>query len=158
MEQDIRWQQRFSNYRKALAKLNVAISVLEENNYNDEDAGEDKESIKEILKEGLIQRFEYTHELAWKVMKDYAEYQGNTAITGSRDATREGFKMGLIEQPDNWMDMLASRNLTSHTYNADTAEEIHDKIINTYSSLFNAFENKMENLRSGFQADIFEKE
>ena len=149
MEDDIRWEQRFANYRKALKKLNIAITVIAANQ-----GGKEEE---EVLKEGLIQRFEYTHELAWKVMKDYAEYQGNTAITGSRDATREAFKMGLLQEADSWKDMLASRNLTSHTYNADTAEEIYDKISGTYSRLFNDFENKMEMLQSGFQQGMFGK-
>ena len=68
IKQDIRWQQRFSNYRKALAKLIQAVDLLSVQIERDE-------SVAELLQEGLIQRFEYTHELAWKVMKDYAEYQ-----------------------------------------------------------------------------------
>lgn len=149
MEQDIRWEQRFSNYRKALKKLNIAITVIDANQGDKEE--------EEVLKEGLIQRFEYTHELAWKVMKDYAEYQGNTAITGSRDATREAFKMGLIQEADSWMDMLASRNLTSHTNDSATAEEIYDKIIHSYITRFDDFEHKMESLRSGTQTNLFDK-
>jgi len=151
MEKDIRWEQRFSNYRRALAKLNKAIVVMEKNiDLNGE--------VEDILKEGLIQRFEYTHELAWKVMKDFAEYQGNTAITGSRDATRAAFSMGLITHEGTWMDMLASRNLTTHTYNEDIAEEIHGKITDEYITLFIDFEEKMEAIRTGKQTDIFDKE
>lgn len=67
MEEDIRWIQRFSNYRKALVKFNQAIEIIS----MQLDLGEE---VDELLEEGLIQRFEYTHELAWKVMKDYAEY------------------------------------------------------------------------------------
>ena len=81
IKQDIRWQQRFSNYRKALAKLIQAVDLLSVQIERDE-------SVAELLQEGLIQRFEYTHELAWKVMKDYAEYQGYTDVRGSRDAIR----------------------------------------------------------------------
>ena len=65
-QQTIRWQQRFNNYRKALAKLTQAVELLS-SQINHEEA------VDELLQEGLIQRFEYTHELAWKVMKDYAE-------------------------------------------------------------------------------------
>jgi len=82
----------------------LAVNVVKENL-----AGEtmqSTESINEILKEGLIQRFEYTHQLAWNVMKDYADYQGNNKISGSRDATREAFKMGLIADAEGWMDMI----------------------------------------------------
>ena len=80
--EDIRWQQRFSNYQKALMRLSEAVDVLN---------SQDIVNVLELtlLKEGLIQRFEYTHELAWKVMKDYLEYQGYVDIRGSRDAIRK---------------------------------------------------------------------
>ena len=158
MKEDIRWHQRFSNYRKALRKLNQAVEIIRLNMGDEEEAEEDKDAIDEMLKEGLIQRFEYTHELAWNVMKDFAEYQGNTNIKGSRDATRDAFKMGLITKADEWMDMLKSRNDTSHTYNSDTADEIYNKIVNTYQALFIEFEGKMEALRSGTQSEIFDQE
>ena len=93
-EQDIRWQQRFSNYRKALARLTQAVEIMQQH----ETAGNELEA---LLQEGLIQRFEYTHELAWKVMKDYAEYQGYTDIRGSRDAIRKALEMGLIDDRRN---------------------------------------------------------
>ena len=158
MTQDIRWQQRFSNYRKALKKLNQAIEVIRLNEEEEnEDPQEQKIAIDEMLKEGLIQRFEYTHELAWNVMKDYAEYQGNNNAKASRDATREAFKMGLIDHADDWMDMVKSRNDTSHTYNSETAEDIFHKIVSAYHPLFLSFENKMETIRSGGQSSIFDK-
>ena len=75
---DIRWMQRFDNYRKALRLLGQAVEIVSQRVNEDE-------AVEDLLKEGLIQRFEYTHELAWKVMKDYAEYQGYTDIRGSRD-------------------------------------------------------------------------
>ena len=93
MERDIRWIQRFSNYKKALEKLQQSIEYIREDYQNEEDNLD--EVLDEMMKEGLIQRFEYTHELAWNVMKDYAYYQGNTEIGGSRDATREAFKMKI---------------------------------------------------------------
>ena len=95
MERDIRWIQRFSNYKKALEKLQQSIEYIREDYQNEEDNLD--EVLNEMMKEGLIQRFEYTHELAWNVMKDYAYYQGNTEIGGSRDATREAIKMNLIK-------------------------------------------------------------
>lgn len=150
-EEDIRWEQRFSSFRKALIKYNEAVEILKNENNIDP-------SINEILKEGLIQRFEYTHELAWKTMKDYIAYQGNSDIKGSRDATREAFKISLIKDGEVWMDMISSRNKTSHTYNDDTATEIYDKIIDEYYTSFNGFMNKMEELRSGKQGEIFTEE
>ena len=108
VQQNIRWQQRFSNYRKALIKLNQAVSILSEQ------IGRSEE-VDELLQEGLIQRFEYTHELAWKVMKDYAEYQGYTDIRGSRDAVRKALEMGLVDDK-RWMETIEDRNLTVHNY------------------------------------------
>ena len=159
MEKDIRWQQRLSNYIKALYKLNQSVDYINKN-IVDHTAITSKELetvLDEMIKEGLIQRFEYTHELAWNVMKDYAEYQGNTNVGGSRDATREGFELKLITDGTVWMDMIASRNKTSHTYNEATANEIYAKILNEYFPAFVDFKNVMEQKRSGGQQTIFDK-
>ena len=134
---DIRWKQRFSNFVKAVDKLQQSIEFIQEHN--------DFEPVEmEIIKEGLIQRFEYTHELAWNVMKDYAEFQGNPNAKGSRDATREAFRLNLIIDGEIWMDMILSRNKTSHTYNEQTAEEIYNKILNSYFSAFLNFRKNMD--------------
>jgi nucleotidyltransferase substrate binding protein (TIGR01987 family) len=151
-QKDIRWEQRFANYRKALSKFNQAVEILKSTNDN-----LDGTELEEVIKEGLIQRFEYTHELAWKVMKDYAEYQGSYEIKGSRDATREAFQMKLINQADSWMDMIESRNYTSHTYNEETAEEIIDNIISVYADLFNIFELKMASLSNRQERNLFNR-
>ena len=106
------------------------------------------ESIDDLLQEGLIQRFEYTHELAWKVMKDYAEYQGYTDVRGSRDAFRKALEMGLI-QDRRWMESIEDRNLTSHNYDDETAHEINRRIVLLYHPLFQSFEKEMlVNLRA----------
>lgn len=151
---DIRWEQRFSNYVKALAKLKQSITFIKNN--LDEIEGEAVDLLDEMIKEALIQRFEYTHELAWNVMKDYADYQGNSEVGGSRDATREAFQLKLISDGQVWMDMISSRNKTSHTYNEDTANEIYEKIVNSYYKAFLDFQKTMENKRSGEQPTIFD--
>ncbi len=159
MEQDIRWEQRFSNYSKAVGKLRQAVKYIKDTFILEEVYVLQSESVlDEVLKEGVIQRFEYTHELAWNVMKDYAEYQGNATIRGSRDATREAFKMKLIINGEVWMEMIKSRNETSHTYNEQTANEIFLRIINDYYPAFEVFANIMEELKQGKQLNIFEKE
>lgn len=135
VEKDIRWIQRFNNYRRALEKFNQAVDIIS----NKLEWGEE---IDDLLEEGLIQRFEYTHELAWKVMKDYAQYQGYTNIQGSRDAFRKAFEMGIIEN-EAWMESINDRNLTSHNYDDETVAEILKVIIDTYALLFNDFEKKM---------------
>lgn len=153
--EDIRWEQRFSNYIKALDKLTQAVETIEKEYPADADGNIDNNDfLDDIIKEGLIQRFEYTHELAWNVMKDFLTQAGNTNIFGSRDATREAFAAGLLVNGDLWMDMLKSRNLTSHTYNEDTADQIFSKVMNEYVTAFIAFRHKMEELRSGKQGNI----
>lgn len=114
-----------------------------------------EDSPSDLEQEGVIQRFEYTHELAWKVMKDYFEYQGNMGISGSRDATREAFKASLITDGEAWMEMIKSRNETAHTYNEDTADQIFIKIIRRYYPLFRNFRQKMEELKGRPQNDLF---
>ncbi|MCH7414880.1 nucleotidyltransferase substrate binding protein [Belliella sp. R4-6] len=148
MKEDIRWEQRFSNFKKALKKLTDAVDFIHKN--LEEDADKDvNDVLNEMIKEGLIQRFEYTHELAWNLMKDYASYQGIQMIGGSRDATREAFQLQLIENGKVWMDMIGSRNKTSHTYNNKTAEEIYFKILNEYHEAFIDFERNMESKKNG---------
>ena len=133
-EKDIRWVQRFSNYRKALAQLGKAVGIVSElKGRGDEDM---------LMEEGLIQRYEYTHELAWKTMKDYAEYQGLSDIVGSRDAIRQTLQSGLISD-DRWMDSIRDRTLTSHNYDDDTAQAIVSNIINVYYPLFVEYEKTM---------------
>ena len=138
VQQTIRWQQRFNNYRKALVKLAQAVELLS-GQVNREEA------VDELLQEGLIQRFEYTHELAWKVMKDYAEYQGYTDVRGSRDAIRKALEMGLIDDR-RWMETIEDRNLTVHNYDNEIASEIYENIMKAYSPLFVDFAKKMQSL------------
>lgn len=137
--QDIRWHQRLSNYKRALTRLNEAAQLSR------------KRELSELEQQGLIQSFEFTHELAWNVMKDFLYYQGNSEIHGSRDATREAFKLGLITSGEVWMDMIISRNKTTHTYDEETATRIVTNILKDYIGLFNAFNKKMNELKEGEQ-------
>jgi nucleotidyltransferase substrate binding protein (TIGR01987 family) len=132
--QDVRWQQRFANYHRALSRLTDAVELS------------NQRPLTDLEKQGLIQAFEFTHELAWNVMKDYLAWQGTVDITGSRDATRESFSRGLVEDGEGWMEMIKSRNQTSHTYNEKVADEIAARIIGTYHPLFAAFAARMRAL------------
>jgi len=130
--QDIRWKQRFSNFTKALKQLESAVNISKSRELSD------------LEKQGLIQAFEFTHELAWNVMKDFFDYQGGAElITGSRDATKEAFNKGLISDGDMWIEMIKSRNKTSHTYQMTIAQEITEKIKNNYFELFQDFHKIM---------------
>ena len=139
MEEDIRWIQRFDNFKAVFRKLSEAIIMINRNLISKEN-----EILTELIKEGIIQKFEYTHELAWNLMKDFLSSKGISSIIGSRDATREAFSAKIIEDGHTWMDMIKSRNLTSHTYNEDTANEIYSKILNEYFPIFELFCKTME--------------
>jgi nucleotidyltransferase substrate binding protein (TIGR01987 family) len=133
---DIRWQQRLQNYISALKQLIEAVQTAK------------LRQLSNLEKQGMIQAFEFTHELAWNVMKDYFQFQGQSNITGSRDASREAFKMGLVSDGDTWMEMIKSRNQTSHTYNQSTADDICQKTIDLYLPRFEEFRSKMESLKA----------
>jgi len=124
MTKDIRWQQRFSNYNKALQQLGDAVALW------------DKRELTDLEKQGVIQAFEFTHELAWTTLKDFLEHKGQKDIYGSRDASRKAFQLGIVEEGEGWMDMIQSRNKTSHTYNRETAEEIVTAVMTSYYKLF----------------------
>ena len=133
MEQDIRWKQRFHSYTKALAVFTEAVELAQ------------SRPLSPLEKQGLVQSFEFTQELSWKVLKDFLEYQGAaTGILGSKDAIRRGFAAGLISDGDLWMDMIASRNLASHTYNQETADEILQKCVESYAPQFQQLQKRLE--------------
>jgi len=129
--QDIRWKQRFSNYKKALKQL---IKFTK------------KAHLNELEEQGLIQSFEYTHELAWKTLKDFLKDKGEENIFASKDTTRLAFKEGLIINGEIWMDMIKNRNLTSHTYNKEISKLIVHQIMAFYMDEFIQLENTLSNL------------
>lgn len=137
---DIRWVQRLSNYDKAVDRLQNAAQIISTE-------GDFRSDVDDLLKEGLIQRFEYTQELAWKVMKDYEEYQGYTDIQGSRDAIRKALQMGIITDKA-WMNTISSRNLTSHCYDENEFNMVLAPIIHDYLPIFVDFSNKMNAIKS----------
>jgi nucleotidyltransferase substrate binding protein (TIGR01987 family) len=117
MSEDIRWKQRFDNYAKAFAEFRDVAELAA------------SRPLSRLEKQGAIQCFEYTHELAWNVLKDYLELQGHTGLFGSRDTTREAFRRGLVQDGDVWMAMIKSRNTTSHAYDQEVADRIYDQIL-----------------------------
>ena len=135
-DQDIRWLQRLSNYQRALGQLTRAVELAQ------------SRPLSELERQGLIQAFEFVFELAWNLMKDYFVYQGNPAITGSRDAIRTAFKQGLVVDGEGWMEMIKSRNQTAHAYNESIAIEIAGRILARYQDLFVQFQQRMQGLAS----------
>jgi len=131
---DIRWKQRFNNYQTALESLSDGVNLSKSRQLTD------------LEKQGIIQGFEFTHELYWKTVKDFLEHTGNIKIYGSKDATKEAFAHELISNGDDWMNMIESRNLTSHTYNKKIANDIVSKTIDIYYALLKQFEETMTRL------------
>jgi len=126
--QDIRWMQRFSNYRKALAQLKEVVEQDELNKFEEQ---------------GLVKAFEYTYELAWATLKDFLEYQGFSEIVGSRDAFRKAFSEGVVDDGHVWMRMIKSRNKTSHAYNEVTAREIVEDVKTQFYPAFCTLEQTL---------------
>jgi len=124
--EDIRWIQRLGNFRKALASLKEAVDTAKTRELN------------KLEKQGLIQSFEYTYELAWNTVKDFYSEQGETGIQGSRDAFRMAFSRNLVSNGEILMETIKSRQKTSHSYNEKTAEEILQAVVRDY---YNAFED-----------------
>ena len=133
-EQDVRWKQRFANYKNAYQTLVEAVALAQ------------TRSLTNLENQGLIQSFEYTHELAWATLKDYLEFYGHTGLIGSRDSTREAFKRGLIDDGEVWMDMIRARNLTSYAYDSKMADAIQADIRTRFFPAFQAFTTKFSDL------------
>ncbi len=123
---DVRWLQRFDNFQRALLVLGRGVRLAQER------------ELSELEQQGLIQGFEFTHELAWNLLKDYLTHQGIAGIVGSRDATRLAFLNGLISDGEIWMGMIRSRNQSSHTYNLEQAQSIARDVIALFYPAFSA--------------------
>lgn len=134
MTQDIRWKQRLQNYLKALQTQEEAVALA------------NTRPLSNLEQQGLIQGFEFTHELAWNVLKDYLEEQGFVGLIGSKNASREAFKNGLLNDGQVWMDMIKARNLTSHTYNTDVAERIVQDILTRFFPAFSTMASHFQAL------------
>lgn len=124
MNQDIRWKQRFENFQRALRQVSLAMDLKAQRPLTD------------LEQQGLIQGFEFTHELAWNVLKDYLEMEGIQGLIGSRSTAREAFKRGLVVDGEVWMDMIEKRNLSSHTYNQTVALSLVESISERYFPAF----------------------
>lgn len=132
MTQDIRWQQRFDNFNRALKQLTAAVELAAQREFT------------QLEKQGVIQAFEFVHELAWNVLKDLLEFEGIQGIVGSRGTVREAFKRGLLAEGELWLDMIDKRNLTSHTYNAELAQDMVNTIIHGYYPSFMALQQTLQ--------------
>ena len=128
MKEDIRYKQRFENFEKSFVLLKSALDI---------------EIPSIVEKAGVIQFFETTFELAWKLMKDYLEYLGYD-INSPREAIKKSFSIALISEGDVWLKALIDRNLTVHTYDEAVADEVYKTIKANYFTCLNDFYNAMK--------------
>jgi len=133
--QEVRWIQRFTHFVKALSQLKEAVELAQQR------------PLSRLEAQGMIQAFEFTHELAWNTLKDFLEDRGVQGLYGSKDASRAAFKAGLIENGEAWMDMIQSRNLTTHTYDEATAAQIISAVRSTYFAEFEALRVKLDEMK-----------
>ena len=131
MKQDVRWKQRFLNYKKALSQFAEAVQA----------------GLKERLaQEGLIQRFEYTFELAWKTLQDLLKERGLEEVRGPKPVLQQALQDGLIHNGLVWMEMLKARNEASHLYDEKVFLEIFDKARNEFLAPLQALEKQLASL------------
>ena len=135
-KQDIRWLQRLNSFRQALGRLKEIVNEYE------------PESLSELEKEGLIQRFEYTFELSWKMLQDLLKERGYTDIKGPNPTLQQSFKDGYIADHDGWRNMKRGRETTSHTYNEGSATEIVKNIYAEYANLLIELEDTMLKIKA----------
>ncbi|MGV3558271.1 nucleotidyltransferase substrate binding protein [Larkinella arboricola] len=142
MNQEIRWEQRFGSYKRVLAQLNKFI---------------DKGELNELEEQGLIKAFEYTFELAWKTLQDFLRNKGYIDIAGPKPVIEQAFQDGYIDG-FAWVRMHKSRNLTSHTYNEETADEIANAVKNEYVVLLNGLSHRLEEEQNNQQGSLFKSD
>ncbi len=126
---DIRWQQRLQNLEKAFADFSQACNL---------------QTYSKLERSGLIQTFEFTFELTWKTLQDLLLSRGYQGNVGPRPVIEQAFQDGIIQNGEDWIKMLESRNLTVHSYDEKTAEEIATLIKTTHLKLLT---NLLERLR-----------
>jgi len=124
---DIRWKQRFDNFEKAYLSLVKSQEALESEPDND------------FIQDSLIQRYEYTLELAWKTMKDYLENEGFMDVTSPKKAVRKAFQERIIQDGSAWIAALDDRNKTSHAYDEQMAKDVIQSITEQHIPIFRDF-------------------
>lgn len=116
--------QKINHYVSALAQLEQAVAIYQKSR---QDA---------LYRDGLIQRFEFTVELAWKSIKEYLEDQGSViAISSPRAILKEAYSAGIIHDGEGWNHILTARNVTSHVYDEKTAIDVADQISHEFLPL-----------------------
>lgn len=143
-DKDIRWIQRFNNYRKALERLNEAVELANDRELSD------------LEQQGLIQGFEFTFDLAWKTLQDYLrEHKRPNDNGGPNVIIGQALADGLITGEEEWQAMKKSRDLTSHSYDGETADDIAEQIVETYQGMFVQLETRLQLEKINEEKNLF---
>lgn len=133
--EDIRWIQRYDNYHKACLRVQEVVH-----------GGSTIEDLTDLEREGLVQRFEYTFELAWKVLQDLLTFKGYEFVKGPNGTLQQAFEDGIISNHDGWRAMAKARTLTSHTYDEEDILDIVNDIFDVYAPLLTDLDNRLGKL------------
>lgn len=126
-----RWKERLTTYDTALRRLTEVVTMHRQRGLN------------EFEKDSLIKRFEFTYEMAWKLMMSYEKENGIVQIMGSKDVVRHAMAMTLIDNGEAWLDMIDARNKTAHVYDDEMATDIVDEVVFTYYPLLVELRQRM---------------
>ena len=129
-----KWLERLSIFSNAVARLAEVIELRKQRPLNQFEC------------DSLIKRFEFSYEMAWKLMMSYEKENGITELLGSKDVVRQAYRMSLIENGEAWLEMIDDRNKTSHLYDEEMAADVIDEIVNTYYALFFELKSKMDEI------------
>lgn len=130
MEENARWKERFQSYCKVLFQLESALQ---------------QKQFSVMEKDGVIKRFEFTFELAWKTLQDKLYDEGYLTTKGPKPVIKQAFNNGMIKDGQAWIDMLTDRNNSTHLYDESAAVHIFDRIQITYFKLLQALKSELEN-------------
>lgn len=145
--EDIRWIQRFSNYRKALTRLGEAVELA------------DDRELSDLEQQGLIQGFEFTFDLAWKTLQDYLRHNNRPNDNGGPNVIiAQALEDGIIKDEEQWKAMKKSRDLTSHSYDGDTADKIAENIIELYYGMFIQLETRLQLEKINEEKNLFNQD
>lgn len=133
-ERQPKWLERLSIFKNAIARMAEVVELSKQRTLN------------QFERDSLIKRFEFTYEMAWKLMMSFEKEYGVTELLGSKDVVRTAFSMSLIDNGEAWLEMIDDRNKTSHLYDEEMAADVTEEIIDTYYPLFMELQGKMEEI------------
>ena len=130
-EKTPKWYERLDIYKNAIDRLTEVVALNKQR------------SLNQFERDSLIKRFEFSYEMAWKLMMSYEKENGIFEILGSKDVIRQAFKLSLVNNGEAWLEMVETRNRTSHLYDEEMATDVMDEIIYTYYPLLTELRETM---------------